>query len=64
MQLTQELLERAEAKLTKAQSALESQPDNKRLKMSVEVLQDEVEAIRRLLLKSEHAVTLSELTRQ
>ena len=51
MQLTQEILGRAEAKLTKAQDALEAQPTNKWLKASVEFLQNEVEAIRRLLHK-------------
>ena len=51
MQLTREILGRAEAKLTKAQGALEAQPANKWLKMSVEFLQGEVETIRRMLLK-------------
>jgi hypothetical protein len=48
MHLTQELLGHAQAKLKKAELALEAKPTNRWLKMSVEFLRDEVETLKRL----------------
>ena len=53
MQVTQNLLQHAEAKLRNAQRALEAHPTNKWLTASVEFLQDEVETIRRILMKED-----------
>jgi hypothetical protein len=47
MQVTQDLLRYAEAKLKNAQRALDAHPTNKWLKSSVECLRDEVVTIRR-----------------
>jgi len=51
MDLTQELLGRAQVKLSKAELALEAEPTNRWLKMSVEFLRDEVETLKRLRKK-------------
>jgi hypothetical protein len=51
MQLTQELLGHAQVKLSKAELALEAEPTNRWLKMSVEFLRDEVETLKRLRKK-------------
>jgi len=53
MQVTQNLLRHAEAKLKNAERALEAHPTNIWLSASVEFLQDEVEKIRRILLKED-----------
>jgi hypothetical protein len=53
MHLTEELLGIAQAKLKKAEVALEANPTNRWLKMSVEFLLDEVETLRRLKAKYE-----------
>jgi hypothetical protein len=53
MQVTQNLLRHAEAKLKNAERVLEAHPTNKWLTASVEFLQDEVETIRRILLKED-----------
>jgi hypothetical protein len=53
MQVTQNLLRHAEAKLKNAERALEAHPTNIWLTASVEFLQDEVETIRRILLKED-----------
>jgi len=47
--LTQELLALAQAKLDTAQRALEADPDNKWLEISVQFERDKVESIRRSL---------------
>ena len=52
MQMTSELLDHMQAKLIRAERALDAHPTDKWLKASVDFLQDEVEAIRRMLLKS------------
>jgi len=51
MHLTQELLGLAQVKLSKAELALEAEPTNRWLKMSVEFLRDEVETLKRLRKK-------------
>jgi len=51
MHLTQELLGHAQVKLSKAELALEAEPTNRWLKMSVEFLRDEVETLKRLRKK-------------
>jgi hypothetical protein len=51
MQVTPELLGHAQAKLRRAERALDSHPTDKWLKASVDFLQDEVKTIRRMLLK-------------
>jgi hypothetical protein len=51
MHLTQELLGHAQVKLSKAELALEAEPTNRWLKMSVEFLRDEVETLKRLQIK-------------
>jgi len=51
MDLTQELLGHAQVKLSKAELALEAEPTNRWLKMSVEFLRDEVETLKRLRKK-------------
>jgi hypothetical protein len=51
MHLTQELLGHAQAKLKKAELALEAKPTNRWLKMAVEFLRDEVETLKRLQIK-------------
>jgi hypothetical protein len=51
MQVTPELLGHVQAKLIRAERALDSHPTDKWLKASVDFLQDEVETIRRMLLK-------------
>jgi hypothetical protein len=53
MQMTPELLGHAQAKLKRAERALVSHPSDKWLKASVDFLQDEVETIRRILLKED-----------
>jgi hypothetical protein len=53
MQVTQDLLRHAEAKLKHAERALGAHPTNRWLTASVEFLQDEVETIRRILLKED-----------
>jgi hypothetical protein len=53
MQVTKNLLRHAEAKLKNAQRALEAHPTNRWLTASVEFLQDEVETLRRNLLKED-----------
>ena len=53
MQVTPALLGHVQAKLIQAERALDSHPTDKWLKASVDFLQDEVETIRRLLLRSE-----------
>jgi hypothetical protein len=49
--LTNELLAKALAELAKAERALEADPTNKWLKMSVEVEKNKVESIRQSLSK-------------
>jgi len=56
MQVTQNLLRHAEARLKNAKRALEAHPTNIWLAASVEFLQDEVETIRRILLKEDARV--------
>ena len=56
MQVTPELLGHAQAKLKRAERALDSHPTDKWLKASVDFLQDEVATILRVLLKKGHAV--------
>jgi hypothetical protein len=56
MQVTPELLDHVQAKLKRAERALDSHPTDKWLKASVDFLQDEVKTIRRMLLKNGHAV--------
>ena len=51
MHLTEELLGHAQVKLSKAELALEAEPTNRWLKMSVEFLRDEVETLKRLRKK-------------
>jgi hypothetical protein len=51
MQVTPELLGHAQAKLKRAERALDSRPTDKWLMASVDFLQDEVQTIRRMLLK-------------
>ena len=51
--LTQELLALAQAKLDEAQRALEADPDNKWLEISVQFERDKVESIRRSLTKDQ-----------
>ena len=51
--LTQELLTLAQAKLKDAERALQFDPANKWLKMSVQFAQDKVEAIRQSLTKDQ-----------
>ena len=51
MHLTQGLLGHAQVKLSKAELALEAEPTNRWLKMSVEFLRDEVETLKRLRKK-------------
>ena len=53
MQVTQDLLRRVEAKLKNAERALEAHPTNIWLTASVEFLQEEVETIRRILMKED-----------
>ena len=53
MQVTPELLGHARAKLKRAERALDSHPADKWLKASVDFLQDEVEMIRRMVLKKD-----------
>jgi hypothetical protein len=53
MHLTEELLGHAQAKLKKAEVALEADPTNRWRQMSVEFLRDEVETLRRLKAKAE-----------
>ena len=51
--LTNELLAQALVKLANAERALQANPTNKWLQMSVQVEKDKVESIRQSLLKSE-----------
>ena len=51
--LTQELLALAQVKLDKAQRALEADPDNKWLEISVQFERDKVESIRRSLTREQ-----------
>jgi hypothetical protein len=51
MQVTRELLGHAQAKLIRAERALDSHPTDKWLKASVDFLQDEVQMIRQMLSK-------------
>jgi hypothetical protein len=57
MHLTQELRDQAQAKLEKAELALEANPTNRWLKMSVEFLRDEVETLKRLQIKYDNQET-------
>jgi hypothetical protein len=52
MRLTEELLARAKVKLTKAEMALQADPTNRWLQLSVKFEQEKVEAIRQSLQKA------------